>query len=81
MAENRVQYTQWLKRGTNIFLPTDNSITCPKIESGVYTICHNNDIGYYILKKELNLDELIQLPSPEAVEVMDSLDYFWKRKR
>lgn len=80
MAENRVQYTQWLKRGTNIFLPTDNSITCPKIESGVYTICHNNDIGYYILKKELNLDELIQLPSPEAVEVMDSLDYFWKRK-
>lgn len=81
MAENRIAYSQWLKRGTNIFLPTDNSVTQGAIDAGVYDIKHNPDQGYYLLKKELNLDELIELPCPEGVEVINGIETFWKKKK
>lgn len=81
MSENRIAYSQWLKRGTNIFLPTDNSVTQGAIDAGVYDIKHNPDTGYYLMKKELNLDELIELPCPEGVEVISGIETFWKKKK
>lgn len=80
MSDNRAQYTQWLKRANNTFLPTDNSKTQPRIDAGVYSINHDPNIGYYLVKKELNLDELIELPSAEGVDVIDSIETFWKRR-
>lgn len=77
---NRVNYTQWLKRGTNTFFPTDNSETQAKIDSGVYEIRFATETGYYLLKKELNLDELIDLPVPEGREVLNGVKTFWKRR-
>jgi SpoVK/Ycf46/Vps4 family AAA+-type ATPase len=79
MAE-RVQYTQWLKRSNNTFYPTDNSKTQDMLDSGIYNICFNPDQGYYLLKKEMNLDELIQLPSPEAQLAIDLIKFFWTRR-
>lgn len=80
MAETRVAYTQWLKRGTNIYLPTDNSVTQEKIDAGVYDIKHNPDTGYYLLKKDLNLDALIELPSPEGMKVIEGIESFWQKE-
>lgn len=80
MSDNRVVYTQWLKRGTNTFLPTDNAVTVNKVESGVYNICFNDHMGYYLVKKDLNLDELINLPSPEGQKVLSGIKTFWERK-
>lgn len=80
MSENRVVYTQWLKRGTNTFLPTDNAVTIPTVEAGVYNIRYNDNMGYFLVKKDLHLDELIYLPNPEGERVMSGIETFWKRK-
>lgn len=77
--QNRVAHTQWLKRGTNTFLPTDNSTTQATIDKGVYNIRHNPEVGYYLVKRELNLDELIDIPSVEAAEIVEGVETFWKR--
>jgi len=79
-SDNRVVYTQWLKRGTNTFLPTDNAVTVNKVESGVYNIRFNESMGYYMVKKELTLDELIDLPNPEGHKVLEGIKTFWQRK-
>lgn len=78
--EQRVNYTQWLKRGTNMFLPTDNSVTQARIDAGVYNIRHSDNVGFYLFKKDLNLDELIELPMPENKKVLSSIKTFWGRK-
>lgn len=81
MSEGRVQYTQWLKRSNNTFLPTDNSKTQDRIDAGVYNINNSPDVGFYLVKKKLNLDELIELPSPEGKEVLNSIKHFWTREQ
>ena len=78
--ENRLKYSQWLKRGTNTYYPTDNSITQAKVEPGVYNIKYNQETGYYLFKKDLNLDELIDLPAPEGKEAIDGIETFWDRE-
>lgn len=80
MTENRIAYSQWLKRGTNTYLPADNSVTKEQIEAGVYDIKHSQDVGYYLFKKELNLDELIELPSVEGAKIIAGMETFWARK-
>lgn len=80
MAEQRVNYTQWLQRADNIFLPTDNSKTVGRVIAGVYDIRYNQDMGYYLLKKNLSLDELIEMPSPEGDKVIAGIQTFWERK-
>lgn len=80
MSDNRVVYTQWLKRGTNTFLPTDNAVTILQVESGVYHIRFNENMGFYLVKKDLNLDELINLPNPEGEKVLTGIRAFWERK-
>lgn len=80
MSDNRVVYSQWLKRGTNTFIPTDNAVTVAQVEAGVYNIRFNDHIGYYLVKKDLNLDELINLPNPEGKKVLEGISTFWQRK-
>ncbi len=35
MSENKVVYSKWIKRGTNTFIPTDNSQILPEVDAGV----------------------------------------------
>jgi len=78
--EERVEHTQWLKRGTSTFIPTDNSITVAEIDPGVYNLRFQDQIGFYLFKKDLKLDELTDLESKECKEVMTSISGFWARK-
>lgn len=80
MAEIRISYTQWSQRGNNLFYPADNSKVLEKLEAGVYDIKYDPQMGYYLLKKELTLDELIALPSKEGEQVLDGVAKFWQRK-
>lgn len=77
---DRMQYSQWLKKSNNTFYPTDNSKTQNELDAGVYNINHDNQLGYYAVKKDLQLDELIDLPSQEAKDCIDSIYKFWERK-
>ena len=78
--EGKVEYTQWLKSGTSMYVPTDNRMTVDRVERGVYNLRYNDNIGFYLYKKELHLDELTDLNSPEGVEVLESVQNFWARK-
>lgn len=76
----KVDYTQWLKRGTSTFIPTDNAMTVPEIEPGVYNLRYADNVGFYLFKKDLKLDELTNLDSKECKEVLESIHGFWSRK-
>ena len=81
MADNRIDYTQWLKRGTSTYIPTDNAKTVTSLEAGVYNIRWAQELGYYVFKKDLKLDELVILPMPESEEVLESIKSFWTKKQ
>ena len=78
--EGRVDYSQWLQRGPNTFIPTDNAKTVARIEPGVYNLRFSNPHGFYLFKKTLQLDELLILPSKAESEVLGSITKFWSRK-
>lgn len=76
----RIDYTQWLKRGRNTFIPTDNAETVSKVDVGVYNLRVSQSVGFYLFKKDLSLDNLIKFNSSELIETMDGIQKFWDRK-
>lgn len=81
MANEKVVYSKWIKKGTNVFLPTDNSQIVPQVEAGIYDLRLADGIGFYMVKKEAFLDDLIQFPSGTHKEVLDGIKDFWTRKK
>lgn len=80
MSENKVVYSKWIKRGTNTFIPTDNSQILPQVDAGVYDLRTSPDIGFYMIKRDTFLDELLEFPSKIHRTVLNSIKDFWKRK-
>lgn len=80
MSENKVIYSKWIKRGVNTFIPTDNSQIIDKVEAGLYDLRVADGIGFYMLKREMYLDELLEFPSKIHKSVMSSIKDFWTRK-
>lgn len=80
MSDNRVVYSNWIKRGTNTFIPTDNSQILPIVDAGMYDLRVAEGIGFYMLKREMFLDDLLEFPSKTHRTVLDSIKTFWKRK-
>lgn len=80
MSSERITYTQWIKRGNNKFYPSDNSKTTPKIDAGVYSIEEDPQIGMYVVKKDLKLDEIFELPSPDIEDVIKGAATFFKSR-
>lgn len=80
MSENKVIYSKWIKRGVNTFIPTDNSQIIDKVEAGLYDLRVAEGIGFYMLKREMYLDELLEFPSKIHKSVMSSIKDFWSRK-
>ena len=79
-SENKVVYSKWIKKGTNTFLPTDNSQILKEVDSGVYDLRYAEGIGFYMVKRELYLDELLEFPSSIHRSVLNSIKDFWNRK-
>lgn len=73
---NRSDFSQWLQRGPNTFMPADNAKTVTHIPAGFYSI-RNTREGFYLFKKDPKTDELISLPFDETQEVISSIDEFW----
>lgn len=80
MSENKVVYSRWIKKGTNTFIPTDNSEILKEVEAGMYDLRVADGIGFYMLKRDLYLDELLEFPSNLHQQVLKSIKDFWKRK-
>lgn len=77
---NKVVYSKWIKKGTNTFLPTDNSQILKEVDAGVYDLRIADGIGFYMVKRELYLDELLEFPSKMHRTVLNSIKDFWTRK-
>ena len=79
-GENKVVYSKWIKKGTNTFIPTDNSQILKEADAGVYDLRMADGIGFYMVKRELYLDELLEFPSKMHRTVLSSIKDFWTRK-
>lgn len=79
-GENKVVYSKWIKRGTNTFIPTDNSQILKEIDAGVYDLRVAEGIGFYMVKRDLYLDEILEFPSKMHSSVLSSIKHFWTRK-
>lgn len=73
-------YSQWLQRGENTFFPTDNAKTVKKIPPGIYDMQVDQNQGFYLFKKTLHLDEMIELDCEEGRDVIKSVESFWERE-
>ena len=77
---NKVIYSRWIKRGLNTFIPTDNSQILDEVDSGVYELKQSQEIGFYIFKKDILLDDLLEFPNSSHQEVLKGIKDFWERK-
>lgn len=80
MSSGKLEYSQWLKRGTSTFIPTDNAETVKELEAGVYSLRWAEGTGFYMTKKNLKIDDLIQFDSEEHASVFKSITDFWNSK-
>ena len=78
MQESKLIYSRWMRRGGNTFIPTDNSTIIPKLDPGVYILRYTNEVGWYLFKKEIHLDELIEFPNSVHKNVLSCIQDFWK---
>ena len=80
MSENKVVYSKWIKRGTNTFIPTDNSQILPQVDAGVYDLRISDGVGFYMVKRELHLDDILEFPSGLHKGILGGIKDFWTRK-
>lgn len=71
-------YNQWTVHAGNKFSPT--MPTKKKIDPGFYEIGNDSNIGYYLERKKIKIDELFELPSDELLHIIEDIEKFWNRK-
>ena len=72
------KYTQWAIHNGGKFTPTLETTT--KLHPGYYELGVDGNIGVYMEKKEVNTDELYELPSAELIDIIEDIEKFWQRK-
>lgn len=76
----RQAFTQWVKRGTHAFMPSDNIETVDKLEAGAYTVSRDQNGNFELIRMDIKTDTLIDMPQPEAIEIMESIEKFYTQK-
>ena len=72
------KFTQWAIHSGGKFSPTLS--TTEKLESGFYEVGFDSNTGHYLEKKDVNTDELYELPSAELMDIIEDIEKFWNRK-
>lgn len=72
------KFTQWAIHNGGRFSPTLS--TTEKLEAGFYEVGYDSNIGHYLEKKDVNTDELYELPSTELMDIIEDIEKFWKRR-
>jgi len=71
-------YNQWAVHPGGKFSPT--MPTEKKILPGLYEVGQDNQIGFYLQRKKITIDELYHLPSDELQDMIEDIEKFWDRK-
>jgi SpoVK/Ycf46/Vps4 family AAA+-type ATPase len=79
-AVTKPDYVAWVKVGERAFFPIGHEEKFDVIPEGVYEILYNNQRGYYLSRKEVNLDELFNLRDSQQEEVLKDIQKFWAQK-
>ena len=72
------KFTQWAIHSGGKFSPTLS--TTEKLEPGFYEVGFDSNTGHYLEKKDVNTDELYELPSAELMDIIEDIEKFWNRK-
>jgi len=68
----------WAVAG-NAFAPCEKTVDV--LPAGQYTIDESPTSGIYFSKKEINLDDLIDLPDSASETVIESIEDFWTKEK
>lgn len=63
---------------SDCYFPCEQSVST--LPPGQYTIEHSQDRGIFFSKKDVNLDDLVQLPDSATSAVLKEIDEFWRRE-
>ena len=75
----KMENCQWSIFPNDEFAPA--MPTAKRLQSGLYECKWNNSIqAPSLVKKQINLDELYELPSPEIQSILEDIQTFWDRK-
>ena len=75
----KMENCQWSIFPNDEFAPA--MPTSKKLQAGLYECKWNNSIqSPSLVKKQINLDELYELPSPEIQSILEDIQTFWDRK-
>ena len=56
------------------------SSSSSKLNAGLYTCRYSDNIGYFLQKQKINIDELLQLPDNASEEVIAEIEHFSEMK-
>jgi hypothetical protein len=80
MSNKEKNYTKWTFKGSNTYFPSDNVSVVDSVLPGVYDIKHDQQQGYYLLKKDIFLDELFPMPGNVQDKILKDATDFWENK-
>lgn len=77
-AQNDVVNKMWAQAGVD-FMPCQKAVE--ELPAGQYVIRYSDQRGCYFSKKEVNLDDLIDLPDSATESVLSTIKDFWGREK
>lgn len=80
-AVTKPDFVQWVRIGEKSYFPEGEIIKTKVIPPGIYDILFNQQKGYYLKGKDVTLDELFVLPSPEQKQILSDIQTFWSKKK
>ncbi len=72
-------YVEWIRRGDQMFIPSEEVKTADKVEPGLYSIRYSQNIGFYLFKENYKYDEILTLPTDDVQQVVEEIDDFWTK--
>ena len=76
---NMPKFTAYIKSG-NMFTPAADVDVVKKLECGLYDVSQDSYGNYHCLRKEVNKTEILQLPEPGTIEVVEQIKLFYSQK-
>lgn len=74
-------YVKWSIRGERSYYPEVDYPTTTEVPAGIYEILYDNQRNTYFMRsKDVTLDELYVLPSPEQKMILSDVEGFWGKK-
>lgn len=81
-SKNVSNYSEWIESDNQTFFPSTKLVIHKKLPAGLYDVDYSHSKeSYYFKRKELVLDELINLPDPTFKLILDDMQYFWNNEK